>query len=241
MRTVKEVSRLTGVSVRTLHHYDAVGLLKPTQVTQAGYRLYDDGALGRLQTILLFRELQFSLKDIQAILDSPNFDPAEALAQQITLLELQYAHIGRLIALARDIQEKGVGNMNFQAFDKGDMERYKAEAKAKWGSTQAYQEYEQKQTSGEDFRDAAAQLMQLLAEIGSLRQLPPTDRAVQEKIAALQDFITEHYYTCTAEILQGLGQMYVSDERFRRNIDQAGGEGTAEFIQRAIAEYASRP
>ena len=80
MRTVKEVSKLTGVSVRTLHHYDAIGLLKPTAVTQAGYRLYDDEALGRLQSILLFRELQFPLKEIQAILDSPGFDRSQALA-----------------------------------------------------------------------------------------------------------------------------------------------------------------
>ena len=86
MRTVKEVSRLTGVSVRTLHYYDAIGLLKPAEVTEAGYRLYDDTALGRLQNILLFRELQFPLKEIKAILDSRDFDPSEALAQQIKLL-----------------------------------------------------------------------------------------------------------------------------------------------------------
>ena len=86
MKTVKEVSRLSGVSVRTLHHYDAIGLLKPTRVTEAGYRLYDDTALARLQAILLFRELQFPLKEIKAILDSPNFDQQEALAQQIRIL-----------------------------------------------------------------------------------------------------------------------------------------------------------
>ena len=94
MRTVNEVSKLTGVSVRTLHHYDAIGLLKPTKVTEAGYRLYDDTALSRLQNILLFRELQFPLKEIEAILDNSNFDPQEALAQQIKLLELQQKHIG---------------------------------------------------------------------------------------------------------------------------------------------------
>ena len=79
MKTVNEVSKLTGVSVRTLHHYDAIGLLKPTQVTEAGYRLYDDTALARLQTILLFRELQFPLKEIKSILDSPDFNREQAL------------------------------------------------------------------------------------------------------------------------------------------------------------------
>ena len=103
MKTVKEVSLLTGVSVRTLHHYDAIGLLKPTRVTEAGYRLYDDTALGRLQTILLFRQLQFPLKEIRDILDSPGFDPMEALTQQIHLLELQRQQLDNLISHARKI------------------------------------------------------------------------------------------------------------------------------------------
>ena len=93
MKTVKEVSRITGVSVRTLHHYDAIGLLKPTAVTEAGYRLYDDAALERMQSILLFRELQFPLKDIKRILDAPDFDPMAALAQQVHLLEMQREHL----------------------------------------------------------------------------------------------------------------------------------------------------
>ena len=159
MRTVKEVSKLTGISVRTLHHYDAIGLLKPTKVTKAGYRLYDDTALSRLQSILLFRELQFPLKEIKEILDSPGFDPAEALEQQIQLLQLHYQHIGKLISLAREIQKKGVSTMEFQVFDKSEMERYKAEAKARWGDTRAYQEYEQKQESGQKLKGSEDKMM----------------------------------------------------------------------------------
>ena len=87
MWTVKQVSDIAGVSVRTLHHYDAIGLLKPAKVTEAGYRLYDEGALGRLQSILLFRELGFPLQEIKSILDRPGFDPMDALAQQLQLLE----------------------------------------------------------------------------------------------------------------------------------------------------------
>ena len=239
MRTVNEVIKLTGVSVRTLHHYDAIGLLKPAKTTEAGYRLYDDTALSRLQDILLFRELQFPLKEIKAILDSPGFDPSEALTQQIELLELQYKHIGELISFAREIQKKGVREMNFRVFDNSEIEQYKAEAKAKWGDTEAYQEYEQKQKSGHDFSETASQLLNLFSEIGALRQLPPDDKAVQEKISVLQNFISGNYYTCTAEILRSLGQMYVSDERFKHNIDKAGGEGTAEFVNQAIAFYCS--
>lgn len=240
MRTVKEVSRLTGVSVRTLHYYDAIGLLKPAEVTEAGYRLYDDTALGRLQNILLFRELQFPLKEIKAILDSPDFDPSEALAQQIKLLELQYQHIGELISFAREIQKKGVRKMDFQVFDKNEIEQYKAEAKAKWGSTKEYQECEQKQKSGQDFNKTASKLMNLFFEIGTLKQLPPDDKTVQEKIGVLQSFITSNYYTCNTEIFHGLGQMYVNDERFKRNIDKAGGKGTAEFVKQAIEIYCSK-
>lgn len=132
MRTVKEVSKLTGVSVRTLHYYDAIGLLEPTKVTDAGYRMYDDTALSRLQNILLFRELQFPLKEIKEILDSPNFNQEEAVAQQIKLLELQYKHIGELISFAREIQTKGVKIMNFEVFDAKEIEQYRAEVKSKW-------------------------------------------------------------------------------------------------------------
>ena len=132
MRTVKEVSKLAGVSVRTLHYYDAIGLLEPTKVTDAGYRMYDDTSLSRLQNILLFRELQFPLKEIKEILDSPNFNQEEAVAQQIKLLELQYKHIGELISFAREIQTKGVKIMNFEVFDAKEIEQYKAEVKSKW-------------------------------------------------------------------------------------------------------------
>ena len=137
MKTVTEVSRITGVSVRTLHHYDAIGLLRPTAVTEAGYRLYDEQALGRLQTILLFRQLQFPLKEIKKILDSPNFDPREALSQQIELLELQKEHLEGLIAHARQIQKTGVINMDFSAYDQRKIDEYSARAKEKWGGTDA--------------------------------------------------------------------------------------------------------
>ena len=161
MRTVNEVSKLTGVSVRALHHYDAIGLLRPTEVTEAGYRLYDDTALSRLQSILLFRELQFPLKEIKAILDSPDFDLSEALTEQIGLLELQYKHIGELISFAREIQKKGVTEMDFHVFDKSEIEQYKKEAKEKWGHTKEYEEYEQKEKRGHDFDEAARKLMGL--------------------------------------------------------------------------------
>ena len=240
MKTVKEVSNFTGISVRTLHHYDEIGLLKPTKVTEAGYRLYDDTALERLQIILLFRELQFPLKEIKTILDNPNFDPTEALSQQITLLELQHKRLGELIAHARNIQQKGVFAMDFKPFDNTELEQYKEEAKNKWGETAVYQEYEQKAKKGTNFELAGPQLMQIIAEIGALQHLAPSDDAVQQKVAALQQFITDNFYTCTNEILYGLGQMYVADERFMQNIDKVGGLGTAQFVSKAITMYCGK-
>lgn len=237
MLTVKEVSKLTGVSVRTLHYYDAIGLLKPPKVTEAGYRLYDGAALSRLQNILLFRELQFPLKEIKIILDSPEFNSQEAIAQQIELLELQYKHIGELISFAREIQNKGVKTVNFDVFNKNEFEQYKEEVRERWGSTHAFKEYEKRDVSQTDF---LKDFMSLFSEFGALQSKDPAEKCVQDKVRALQSFITENFYTCTDEILMGLGEMYVSDERFKQNIDSAGGEGTAEFVKQAIFCYCEK-
>ena len=113
MKTVKEVSCLTGVSIRTLHYCDSIGLLRPTQITESGYRLYDEMALERLQYILLFRELRFSLKEINVIMSCPSFDRNQALDQQIKLLQLPKEHIENLIDLAREIQMIGVQALDF--------------------------------------------------------------------------------------------------------------------------------
>ncbi|MBR4289644.1 MAG: MerR family transcriptional regulator [Oscillospiraceae bacterium] len=232
MKTVKEVAALSGVSVRTLHHYDAIGLLHPARVTDAGYRLYDDAALAKLQTILLLRQLQFSLKQIKEILDAPSFDPVKALEEQIELLELQRQHLDDLIEYARQIQKTGVIPMDFKAFDTKKIEAYAAEAKAKWGGTEAYREYEQRGR-----QDAGDALMTVFSEIGKIRDLEPASEEAQAMVKTLQDFIAANYYTCTKQILRGLGQMYVADARFKENIDRAGGAGTAEFVSAAIEIY----
>ena len=241
LMSVHEVATLTGITARTLHYYDEIGLLKPAKVTEAGYRMYDDAALGRLQNILLFRELEFPLKEIKAILDSPDFDPSEAIAQQIRLLELQYKHLGELIAFTREIRKKGAAAMNFDVFDKSEIEKYEEEVKAKWSNTKAYQEYMQKDIARdkEGYGKLADEMMTMFSELGKLKHLSPDAHEVQEKISALQQFITDHYYVCTDEILRGLGEMYVCDERFKNNIDKAGGAGTADFVRQAIVSKAS--
>lgn len=231
MKTVKEISRLTGISVRTLHYYDEINLLKPTQTTDAGYRLYDDTALERLHSILLFRELQFPLKEIKSILDNPDFDTRTALKEQIKLLELQRNRLDEIIISAREILTKGAELMRFSAFDKTEIDKYTNEAKQKWGHTDAYKEFEEKHS---DFADKTDELMQIFAEIGKIKHLSPDSKEAQNQIKKLQNFITENYYTCTDEIMKNLGQMYIGDERFKNNIDKAGGIGTAEFTAEAI-------
>ena len=233
---MKEVSRITGVSVRALHHYDAIGLLKPTRVTEAGYRLYDQNALQRLQAILFFRELQFPLKEIRAILDSPDFDPREALSAQIRMLELQRDHLDELIAHAQHLQKTGVNSMNFSAFDNTKLDQYAAEAKRRWGTTDAYKEFEQKTAgqSKEQMQSTGDGLMDIFREFGAIRRTDPASPQAQALVKKLQSYITQHYYNCTTQILRGLGQMYIAGDSMTENIENAGGQGTAEFAHRAI-------
>ena len=122
--------------------------------------------------------------------------------------------------------------MDFKAFDTKKIETYAAEAKEKWGKTEAYREYEQRGK-----QDAGDALMAVFAKIGEIRHLDPASSEAQAMVKTLQDFISGNYYTCTKQILQGLGQMYVADERFKENIDRAGGAGTADFVARAIEIY----
>ena len=236
MMTVHEVSKISGVSIRALHHYDKIGLLPATEVTSVGYRLYDDTALERLQHILLFKELEFSLKEIKDILDSPDFDRDKALEQQIYLLELRKEHIENLIDLARGIKMIGVKDMSFEAFDTRKIDEYAEQAKASWGKTDAYKEYEQKvaKRSMEEQQSINARLMGIFAEFGKIRNQDPESAKAVELAKKLQDFITEHFYNCTDEILMGLGSMYAGGGEFTANIDKVGGEGTAVFADKAI-------
>ena len=239
MMTVNEVSKLTGVSIRTLQYYDKIGLLHPANYTEAGYRLYDDAALETLQQILLFRELEFPLKDIKEIISSQDFDRSKALEQQIELLKLKKEHIENLIDLALGIKAIGVKPLKFDAFDTRKIDEYAAQAKAAWGTTPAYKEYEEKSKgrTKEDNLKIHQGMIDIFGEFGQIRNTDPASEEAQEMVKKLQDYITEHMYTCTKEILGGLGMMYGGGGDFTTNIDKMGGEGTAEFASRAIEIY----
>ena len=237
--TVHEVSKRTGVSIRALQYYDRIGLLPPSAYSEAGYRLYDDTALERLQQILLFRELEFSLKEIRTILQSPDFDRDKALEQQIELLTLKREHLDNLITFARGLKQIGGKNMDFSAFDKKKTEAYAAEAKRQWGHTEAYAEYAEKcKGRTEEAENALAEGMMLLfAQFGKVKDADPASPEAQALVKRLRAYISEHYYSCTPEILRSLGTMYAAGGAFTENIDKAGGEGTAAFAARAISCY----
>ena len=239
MMTVHEVSKLAGVSIRTLQYYDKIGLLRPTGYTDAGYRLYDDTDLERLQHILLFRELEFPLKEIKAILNSPDFDRSKALEQQIKLLQLKKEHIENLINFALGIKMMGVRNMDFKAFDRSKLDEYSKRAKELYENTPEYKEMEEKQKNRtrEEDQLLADRFMLLFKEAGEMRNTDPASPKAQDLVKRIQNYITENMYTCSNTILRSLGKMYSGGGDFTNNIDEYGGEGTAEFVDHAIQIY----
>ena len=238
---IKEFAQFTGVSVRTLHYYDEIGLLRPADVDRfTGYRFYDDQSLLRMQEILFYRELDFSLKSIGEILSSPNYDKTKVLKEQKQLLKLKKERLERLID-AIDDAEKGENVM--KVFDNSEFETYKAEAQERWGKTDAYKEHSEKTKNyGKDkWRSLVADMEAIFGEFTLCFKngFAPGAEEPQSLVKKLQNHITENYYTCTTEILSGLGQMYAADERFRNNIDKHA-DGTAEFISEAIAIYSKK-
>ena len=239
---IKEFAKLTGVSVRTLHYYDEIGLLKPAFVNeQNGYRDYNEKTLEIMAEILFYRELDFPLKNIRDILSSPDYDRTAAIRKQKELLRLKKERLEKLID-ALEQAEKGEIPMN--TFNNNEYEtarkQYAEEAKQRWGGTDAYKESEQKTVdySAEKWGDVNAGMNVVFAEFASVLKdgKTPESEAAQSLVKKLQQYITDNFYTCTNEILRGLGQMYVADERFKANIDK-NKSGTAEFVSEAIKIY----
>ena len=243
MMIVNEVSRLTGVSIRTLQYYDKIGLLPPADYTEVGYRLYDDETLQKLQIILLFRELEFPLKDIRRIIESPVFDREKALEQQIHILELKKEHIENLIDLARGVKKSGVKDMtDFTAFDTANIDDYIAKAREYWGDTAAFKEFEEKNAdrTSEENAGINTELMKIFAQFGGMKDMDPASPKVQKQVKKLQDYITDKFYNCTNTILSSLGHAYSAEGEMNRNIDKAGGKGTGEFVDKAIQIHCSK-
>lgn len=247
---VKEVSESAGVSVRTLHHYDAVGLLAPSSVTPAGYRLYSDRDLERLQQILFFKEIGFGLQEIKEILDSPDFDRRKALnAHRELLLEKRERMDRMLETVDRTIRsiDEGTplsGQDMFDGFDMGRIREHQAkygeEARRLYGK-QVVEETEGKVSgySEDRWKEIHGAISDIYGKLASRMSYGPADNQAQEAIAAWRQTITDHFYDCTLEIFRGLGDLYVEDERFTASID-SHAPGLARFMREAMHLYCDR-
>ena len=240
MFSIGEVSRISGVTVRALRLYDRMGLLPPARVTPAGYRMYDEGSLIRLKQILLWRELEIPLKDIPSLLEKGEI--AQTLEMQIAQMEAKREHLEKLLIFARNIRKLGVRYMegkDFSAFDRKKLDEYARQARRQWGQTAPYREYAEraKQRTPQQEQALTDGMMEIFRKLGQYEGQAPDSAPVQALVQKLQAYITEHFYECTPEILECLGKMYAGGGDFTRNIDAAGGTGTAQRAAEAIRVY----
>lgn len=241
---VKEVAKLVGISVRTLHYYDEIGLLTPDDVTEAGYRLYSERNLADLQQILFFRQLDFPLKKIKELMKSPSFDRLEALQLQQKSLQEKRNNLNKLLqTIEKTISyEKGEVEMSttekFEGFN-FDHNPYEEEARKRWGD-KAVDDSNKKieSLSSGQKRKMEEEFNAIFEELAAVRHLPVHDEKVQQLIEKWWNHLNQ-IGTYSLEAFQGLGEMYVSDERFTKNIDQFG-EGLSEFMCEAMKAFVAR-
>lgn len=241
---VKEVADLVGISVRTLHHYDEIGLLIPDKESESGYRLYSDDHLETLQQILFFRELGFPLKKIKDILNSPSFDRKEALALHYKMLLEKRNQLDQLIQTVEKSMthaEGGVEMSNqekFVGFDFGQ-NPYEQEARERWGDAAIDRSNAKIGKMKPSEQQALGEKMnEIYRKLAGLRHTSPSSEEAQEAIRSWYDVLNE-MGDYSPEAFKGLGQMYVDDVRFTESIDQFG-EGLAEFMRDAMAIFADR-
>ncbi|WP_369809960.1 MerR family transcriptional regulator [Gracilibacillus caseinilyticus] len=235
---VKEVAELTGVSVRTLHHYDQIGLLSPAKSAESGYRIYTEGDLNTLQQILFFRALDFPLKKIKTIMTSDDYDRLEALEMQRDMLISKRENIETMLeTINKTIKsEKGAYQMSkkdkFEGFDFSH-NPYEKEARERWGDQKVN---EANQKAAGMTKATQEEMNNIYWELASIRDQEPASDQAQAAIKKWYDFLNQHFSTYSVEAFQGLGRMYVADERFTKNIDQFG-EGLAKFMSEAMEVF----
>ncbi|WP_328398131.1 MerR family transcriptional regulator [Streptomyces sp. NBC_00390] len=246
---VGQVAAFAGVTVRTLHHYDEIGLLRPGGRSHAGHRRYDDADLDRLQQILFYRELGFPLEEVAALLDDPDTDPQAHLRRQHELLSARITKLQEMAeAVERAMEAKKMGinltpEEKFEVFGDNDPEQYAQEVEQRWGGTQAYAESQRRVSRyGKDdwkrMQDESADWGTRYDALMEAGEEPAGERAM--------DLAEEHrrhictwFYDCTYEIHTCLGEMYVSDERFTAYYD-AIRPGMAVHLRDAILANAVR-
>ena len=246
---VKDVAQLAGVSVRTLHHYDSIGLLVPEARTGAGYRLYTDADLFRLQQILIGRELGLSLEEVRRALDDPRFDRKTALLDQRERLierlgqaEAMIRAIDAALDALQDSRKKGVMTMA-DLFEGFDPSRYEDEARHRWGTSEAFLESEKRtrRYMPDDWTALKAEHAAVYDDAHSALRAGqrPSDEAVMEIAERHRLSLDRWFYPCSHSLHCGLASMYESDDRFRRTIDRHG-QGLTSFLAEAIRANAAR-
>ncbi len=242
--TISRLARMAGVSVRTLHHYDQIGLLRPSARTAAGYRLYGNQDLLRLQQILFFKELDVPLSEIGAILDDPAFNLLEALEKHRQLLQERVARLARLLnTVDKTIRKLTEDDMTltdeelYEGFTKEQAERYQREAREMYDpALVAESERRVKRMMREQWKALKAEGDEITRELAGLMDRAPEDPEVQQLVARWHDWI-EHFYPASAEVFAGLGKLYVEHPEFRATYDRYR-PGLADFLAAAMAHYA---
>ncbi|OLP63494.1 HTH-type transcriptional activator mta [Bacillus pumilus] len=240
---VKEVAQLFSISIRTLHHYDQIGLLTPKEVTDAGYRLYSEENLETLQQILFFRELGFTLKEIKEIMNNPLFDKKEAFILQRKMLMEKRNKVDRMIENIDKTLKHITGEIhmtNKERFEGMNIKfnQFEEEARRRWGK-QTIDDANSKLIglSKEEQIDLSDRWDRIFHHLASLRHQSPQSKEVQDAIKEWYDFLNENFTHYSLEAFYGLGQLYIQDERFTKNIDQYG-EGLASFMSEAMKVFA---
>ncbi|MGL5869385.1 MerR family transcriptional regulator [Clostridium chrysemydis] len=242
MLTIKEVSKLCGVTTRTLHYYDEIGIFKPSLINESGYRLYSEDSLIKLQEILFFKELDFSLKEIKNIVENPSYDRKYALNMQKEILIKKKNRIEDLIKLI----DKNINNdviLGLEKFKEEEInlmkDNYKKEVKERWGNTLEYKEFKEKGYSNNDNERFKEEIEGIFRRFKDVVKFGEESKEAQDLVKVWHDYINNNFYTCSKEVLSNLGDMYVYDERFKNNIDK-DYEGLSEFINKAIKVYCSK-
>ncbi len=247
MYKISEVAKLSGVSVRMLHHYDNIGLLIPSEKSDKNYRLYSDEDVKRLYQILIFKELEFSLKEIKNILDDENFDREKALRLQRELIVEKRKRMDNILNSIDEVidnleGDKAMSNKDFKAFSyeeiKKHEEKYKEETEKRYGKSNAYKECNDKtgKYSKNDWENISKEADEIYKKLVGLMDRQLEDTEVQDLVDQWRNHISKNYYNCTIDIFRGLALMYVADERFTKNIDKYK-DGLAQFLSDAMNVY----
>ncbi|MGQ4386508.1 MerR family transcriptional regulator [Streptomyces sp. SAS_270] len=247
--SVGQVAGFAGITVRTLHHYDEIGLLAPGGRSHAGHRRYDDADLDRLQQILFYRELGFPLDEVAALLDDPAADPRAHLRRQHELLTARIERLQKMAAAVENAMEARRMGINltpeekFEVFGDKDPEQYADEAEQRWGGTEAYAESQRRAAAytKDDWKRMQAEVASWGERYDALMAAgePPTGEAAMDMAEEHRRHITTWFYDCPYDVHQGLGGMYVSDERFKEFYDSMR-PGLAEHLRDAIEANAAR-